>query len=39
MDRGEVWWADLPSPVGRRPVLIVTRSAAVAVRDQVVVAR
>jgi mRNA interferase MazF len=39
MDRGEVWWADLPQPVGRRPVLIVTRSAAVAVRNQVVVAQ
>ena len=37
MDRGEVWWADLPPPVGRRPVLIVTRSAAIAVRNQVVV--
>jgi len=37
MDRGEVWWADLPLPVGRRPVLIVTRSAAIAVRNQVVV--
>ena len=22
MRRGEVWWADLPHPVGRRPVLI-----------------
>ena len=39
MDRGEVWWADLPVPVGRRPVLILTRSSAVAVRNQVVVAQ
>ena len=39
MDRGEVWWADLPPPVGRRPVLIVTRSEAVAARNQVVVAQ
>src|SRR5580700_11416856 len=39
MDRGEVWWADLPPPVGRRPVLIVTRSTAVGVRNQVVVAQ
>jgi mRNA interferase MazF len=39
MDRGEVWWADLPQPVGRRPILILTRSAAVAKRDQVVVAQ
>lgn len=39
MTRGEVWWANLPPPVGRRPVLIVTRTAAVAVRNQVVVAQ
>lgn len=39
MDRGEVWWADLPAPIGRRPVLILTRSAAVRVRNQVVVAQ
>jgi mRNA interferase MazF len=39
MDRGEVWWADLPQPVGRRPVLILTRSTAVARRNQVVVAQ
>lgn len=39
MTRGEVWWADLPPPVGRRPVLIVTRSSAVATRNQVVVAQ
>ncbi len=39
MDRGEVWWADLPLPVGRRPVLILTRSAAVTARNQVVVAQ
>src|SRR5882724_1113782 len=39
MDRSEVWWADLPPPVGRRPVLILTRSSAVAVRNQVVVAQ
>jgi mRNA interferase MazF len=39
MDRGEIWWADLDAPLGRRPVLILTRSAAVPVRDQVVVAQ
>ena len=27
MKRGEVWWAELPSPVGSRPVLILTRDA------------
>jgi len=25
--RGEVWWAELPSPVGSRPVIILTRDA------------
>jgi len=39
MDRSEVWWADLSPPMGRRPVLILTRSAAVGVRNQVVVAQ
>src|SRR5438045_3685650 len=39
MDRSEIWWADLPAPVGRRPVLILTRSSAVAARNQVVVAQ
>ena len=38
MKRGEVWWADLPAPIGRRPVLIVTRSAVVPHRNQLVVA-
>lgn len=39
MQRGDVWWADLPLPVGRRPVVILTRAAAVAARNQVVVAQ
>lgn len=25
MRRAEIWWADLPSPVGDRPVVILTR--------------
>jgi mRNA interferase MazF len=24
----EIWWADLPEPVGRRPVLLLSRSPA-----------
>lgn len=27
MTRGEVWWAELAPPVGRRPVVILTRNA------------
>lgn len=27
--QGELWWANLPPPAGRRPVLVLTRSDAV----------
>jgi mRNA interferase MazF len=36
--RGEVWWADLPAPAGRRPVLLLSRDEAYAVRALVTVA-
>jgi mRNA interferase MazF len=32
MRRGEVWWADLPAPAGRRPVVLISREEAYAVR-------
>jgi mRNA interferase MazF len=32
MRRGEVWWAQLPKPVGRRPVVLVSRDEAYSVR-------
>ncbi len=35
--RGEVWWAVLDPPVGRRPVVILTRDEACRVRNQVTV--
>lgn len=38
MRRGEVWWADLPAPAGRRPVVLLSRNEAYAVRDLVTVA-
>lgn len=38
MKRGEVWWADLPAPVGRRPVVLLSRDEAYAVRNAVTVA-
>lgn len=38
MKRCEVWWADLPLPAGRRPVLLVSRNEAYAVRELVTVA-
>ena len=37
MKRGEVWWADLPPPVGSRPVVILTRDAVLHSIDSVVV--
>ena len=32
MRRGEVWWADLPAPAGRRPVVLLSRDEAYPVR-------
>jgi len=32
MKRGEVWWARLPAPAGRRPVVLVSRGSSYAVR-------
>ena len=37
MRRGEVWWADLPQPTGRRPVVLLSRDAAYRVRTSVTV--
>lgn len=38
MRRGEIWWADLPAPAGRRPVVLLSRHEAYAVRELVTVA-
>ena len=37
MRRGEVWWAELPKPAGRRPVVLLSRDEAYAVRELVTV--
>lgn len=37
MRRAEVWWADIPLPAGRRPVVLVSRNIAYAVRSKVTV--
>ncbi len=37
MLRGEVWWAELPPPIGRHPVLLLSRNAAYSVRTSVTV--
>jgi mRNA interferase MazF len=36
--RGEVWWAELPPPVGSRPVVILTRDAVLGSIGAIVVA-
>ena len=38
MRRSEVWWAELPPPAGRRPVVLLSRDEAYAVRELVTVA-
>jgi mRNA interferase MazF len=38
MRRGEVWWGQLPAPIGRRPVVLLSRDAAYRVREAVTVA-
>jgi mRNA interferase MazF len=37
MKRGDIWWARLPMPAGRRPVVLVSRNSAYAVRSSVTV--
>jgi mRNA interferase MazF len=36
--RGEIWWAELEPPAGRRPVLLLSRGEAYSVRSLIVVA-
>jgi mRNA interferase MazF len=38
MRRGEVWWASLPAPAGRRPVLLLSRDSMPAGRGEITVA-
>ena len=38
MRRGEIWWAQLALPAGRRPVALVSRNAAYMIRSSVTVA-
>ena len=39
MRRGEVWWAKQPEPIGRRPVVLLSRDEAYRVRNAVTVAQ
>jgi mRNA interferase MazF len=36
--RGEIWWANLPEPSGRRPVVLVSRNVVYRTRAHVTVA-
>ena len=38
MKQFEIWWASLPSPVGRRPVLLLSRDAAYDYLNKVIIA-
>jgi len=38
MYKGEIWWAKLPSPIGKRPVVLLSRNEAYSVRNAVTVA-
>ena len=37
MKRGEVWWVRFPSPIGRRPAVLVSRDQAYRVRTAITV--
>jgi len=37
MTRGEIWWAKLPLPAGRRPVVLVSRESSYAIRAAITV--
>jgi len=39
MRRGEVWWAEQPEPIGKRPVVLLSRDEAYQVRNAVTVAQ
>jgi len=36
--RGEIWWAELDPPAGRRPVILLSRNEAYSVRSLVIMA-
>ena len=38
MTRGEVWWADAPELMGRRPIVLLSRDATYSTRNQATVA-
>lgn len=39
MKRGEVWWAAQPAPIGKRPVVLLSRDEAYKVRNAITIAQ
>ena len=39
MKRGEIWWSDQMSPIGRRPVVLLSRDESYKIRNAVIVAQ
>jgi mRNA interferase MazF len=37
LKRGDVWWVEFPSPIGRRPAVLVSRNEAYRIRSAVTV--
>lgn len=37
MRRGDVWWAEQPEPIGRRPVVLLSRDEAYKIRNAVTI--
>lgn len=37
MKRGDIWWAEFPAPIKRRPVVLLSRNTSYTVRDLVLV--
>lgn len=37
MKKHEIWWAELPEPIGRRPVLLLSRDQAYRILSRVIV--
>jgi len=34
MERGEIWWVELPSPIGKRRVMLRSRDEAYPIRNE-----
>ncbi len=39
MRRGEIWWSQQPPPIGRRPVVLLSRDESYRVRNSILIAQ